>query len=137
MNTITLTLPFPPSVNGYWRNLKGRTLISKRGRQYKDAVWTLIRSDRVEPMGGQLVSSVVVLHPPDKRRRDHDNYGKGLYDALTHAGVLDDDTQVRDGRVVWGEPTKDGVAIVTLTPIGCEYPGGKYDPTAPAGGREG
>jgi hypothetical protein len=29
----------------------------------------------------------ILLYPPDNRRRDIDNYTKGLFDALTHAGV--------------------------------------------------
>jgi len=35
---IILILPFPPSVNGYWRNINGKTLISAKGRAYKKAV---------------------------------------------------------------------------------------------------
>lgn len=31
MPELMLTLPFPPSVNSYWRNIKGRTLISEKG----------------------------------------------------------------------------------------------------------
>ncbi|MGQ7093073.1 RusA family crossover junction endodeoxyribonuclease, partial [Escherichia coli] len=42
-----LTLPFPPSVNTYWRApnsgpLKGRHLISARGRAYQSAACAAI-----------------------------------------------------------------------------------------------
>ncbi|MCV5079210.1 RusA family crossover junction endodeoxyribonuclease, partial [Escherichia coli] len=37
----------------------------------------------------------IVLFPPDNRIRDLDNYNKALFDALTHAGVWEDDSQVK------------------------------------------
>ena len=35
---IKLELPFPPSMNRYYRNLNGRTLLSAKGRKYKNDV---------------------------------------------------------------------------------------------------
>jgi Holliday junction resolvase RusA-like endonuclease len=40
--------------------------------------------------------------PPDARRRDIDNYNKALFDALTHAGIWEDDSQVQRMLVEWG-----------------------------------
>jgi crossover junction endodeoxyribonuclease RusA len=34
------------------------------------------------------------VHPPDNRRRDADNVQKSVLDALQHAGVFWDDSQV-------------------------------------------
>ncbi|MGV2434608.1 MAG UNVERIFIED_CONTAM: hypothetical protein LVT10_06740 [Anaerolineae bacterium] len=31
----SFTLPFPPSMNTYWRNFRGRTIISKNGREFQ------------------------------------------------------------------------------------------------------
>ena len=45
------------------------------------------------------VAVEIEAHMPDKRRRDLDNLLKGLFDALTHAGVWMDDSQVDDFRV--------------------------------------
>ncbi|EOC3440315.1 RusA family crossover junction endodeoxyribonuclease, partial [Escherichia coli] len=44
----------------------------------------------------------IVLFPPDNRIRDLDNYNKALFDALTHAGVWEDDSQVKRMLVEWG-----------------------------------
>jgi len=57
----------------------------------------------------------VVLYPPDKRRRDLDNYQKALFDSLTHAGVWGDDSQIKRFTVEWGELTKGGRAELTIT----------------------
>ena len=35
---IEITLPWPPTVNTYWRNFNGRTIISAKGREYRKAV---------------------------------------------------------------------------------------------------
>jgi Holliday junction resolvase RusA-like endonuclease len=35
---IHITLPWPPSVNGYWRKWRGRMVISVEGRKYREAV---------------------------------------------------------------------------------------------------
>lgn len=37
----------------------------------------------------------VQLYPPDRRVRDLDNFGtKSLLDALTHAGIIEDDSLI-------------------------------------------
>jgi crossover junction endodeoxyribonuclease RusA len=37
--------------------------------------------------------------PPDKRKRDLDNILKSLLDALTYAGIWEDDSQIDDLRI--------------------------------------
>ncbi|MEY4713325.1 MAG: hypothetical protein RIS88_2775 [Pseudomonadota bacterium] len=37
---------------------------------------------------------------PDRRRRDLDNTLKATQDAMTHAGIWDDDSQIDDLRIV-------------------------------------
>ncbi len=95
---IVLELPWPPSVNGYWRSpnkgpLAGRTLISERGRAYRAAVAREIERHRPQAQAGRLAVHVDAF-PPDRRKRDLDNIGKGLLDALAHAGVIRDDGDI-------------------------------------------
>lgn len=91
-----LVLPFPPSVNGYWRAWQGRQIISKRGREYRAAVAAIINAmDEPLRYGDDSVIVTIGLMVPDRRRRDVDNYAKAILDALTHARVWNDDYQVQ------------------------------------------
>ncbi|KAB0142503.1 RusA family crossover junction endodeoxyribonuclease, partial [Escherichia coli] len=79
-----LILPFPPSVNTYWRHPN------------KGAFAAIVEQLRRLPKPTSAPASVeIVLFPPDNRIRDLDNYNKALFDALTHAGVWEDDSQVK------------------------------------------
>ena len=97
-----LTLPFPPSVNTYWRApnkgpLKGRHLISAAGRAFQSAACAAIIEQlrRLPKPSTEPAAVEIPLFPPDARRRDIDNYNKALFDALTHAGAWEHDTQVK------------------------------------------
>lgn len=118
---ITLTLPFPPSLNAYWRHLTkgplaGRTLISERGRDYRRTVLEELLVQRVTPVGAQRVSVDIEARMPDRRARDLDNLPKAVLDALTHGGLWDDDSQIDDLRI-WRAPMREGVIIVRVSPL--------------------
>jgi crossover junction endodeoxyribonuclease RusA len=99
---VTLVLPFPPSVNGYWRHVtvngSKRTLISKAGRNYRDTVITSVRySPEALANGcirGERLAATITLHRGDRRQYDVDNHAKGIFDSLTHAGFWEDDSLV-------------------------------------------
>ncbi|HAU6622993.1 TPA: RusA family crossover junction endodeoxyribonuclease, partial [Salmonella enterica] len=104
-----LILPFPPSVNTYWRHpnkgaFAGKSLISAAGRKFQStACAAIVEQLRRLPKPTSAPASVeIVLFPPDNRIRDLDNYNKALFDALTHAGVWEDDSQVKRMLVEWG-----------------------------------
>jgi len=87
-----ITLPWPPSVNRYWRSFKGRVLISADGRAYREvAVAIAVGKAR---FGSSKVRVRIEAWLPDNRRRDVDNLLKAPLDALCHAGIYDDDSQI-------------------------------------------
>ena len=97
---IELVLPWPPSANTYWRHpnrgpLAGRHLISRAGRSYRADVARIVGCARPRgaPLAGRLAVALTAA-PPDRRRRDLDNLLKAVQDALSHAGVWDDDEQI-------------------------------------------
>lgn len=118
----TLMLPWPPSVNTYYRHiskgtLAGRTLISRDGRNYRATVAGVMLSQRVPKHIGRLAVRIDA-YAPDRRARDMDNLTKGLLDALTHAGVWADDSQIDDLRIVRG-PCRGapGCVVVSIAEV--------------------
>ena len=100
---IELTLPFPPSVNTYWRNFQGRMLISKKGREYRKAVADQILIQKGNKHYKGKIKLTIEAWRPDNRKRDLDNLLKAPLDALTHAGVYEDDQLIVDLRIFWAE----------------------------------
>ncbi len=91
-----ITLPYPPSVNHYWRHYRGRTVISREGRAFRENVRALLSPEpppppeatpeeataetatgpalgghgpRKPPAGGRIALAMDAF-PPDRRRRD-------------------------------------------------------------------
>lgn len=116
---LVLELPFPPSVNHYWRSVRigkaMRTLISAPGREFRHQVEKTVMAERKALRIDSGVAVAVTLHAPDNRRRDLDNFGgKALLDALTHSGVWLDDSQVRRLSMEWGKNIRGGKAVVQI-----------------------
>lgn len=87
-------MPWPPTVNTYWRRVGPKTLISAAGRRYRRTIKQLALAERWPRLGAARVAVHITAIPPDKRRRDLDNILKATLDALDHAGVYDDDSQI-------------------------------------------
>ena len=114
---VTLTLPQPPSINGYWRTFQNRQILSARGREYREtALWT-IKSKKIPSFGDKRLKLSMVLCPRDKRKCDLDNYCKAVLDALQKAGVYEDDWQIDRLEMIRGEPIKDGAIHITIETI--------------------
>jgi len=115
-----IELPYPPSVNGYWRNFKGRQIISKRGRDYrKEAIAHLENIGLAGEGLDQRLHVSVIIHPPTLRKYDIDNWCKAPFDALTHAGFWLDDEQVDSLRVKKAHKIKGGLLKLAITTTPC------------------
>jgi len=109
-------LPYPPSVNHYWRRVGNRTLISRGGRAFRNAVCSILAASRIEALVGRLEVEVVVF-PPDNRRRDVDNLAKALLDALEHGGAYADDSQIVRLSIEKNNPVEGGKTIVRIREV--------------------
>ena len=114
---ISLTLPWPPSVNSYWRTVNGRTMISKRGRLYKQAVARCVQLSKGNKHLRSRLSLTIDAFPPDRRRRDLDNLVKAVSDALEDAGVFVDDSQIDHLTVNRNEVVKGGFVVVGIAEL--------------------
>lgn len=127
-NVATVTLPWPPSVNHYWRHRiagpKGKQFIqiyiSKEGTAYREAVRaTVLRRwpGLSKPLTQRLAVKLTVMLP-DRRARDLDNLGKAILDSLTHSGVYADDSLIDRLEFVRGDVVgKPGRVDVEITPL--------------------
>jgi len=114
---VWLELPFPPSMNTYWRNFRGRTVLSKAGRQFKIAVQDYIIEKNIPKFGDKKLKITMILRPRDKRKIDIDNRIKAVLDSLQDAGVFDDDFQVDHLEMMRGEPIKFGAIHVVIEAV--------------------
>lgn len=116
MTELLIELPFPPSLNTYYRNVRGRMLLSAEGRQYKLNVLAHVLTacrGKPDPMTGRL-SVDIQLHNPANRPYDIDNRPKAILDALEESGVFVNDSQVDQLSVERKEAVKGGSCWVLI-----------------------
>jgi len=92
---IALELPYPPTINNYYRRYRDKVSITKRGKQFRSDVIKLCMVAGIRKPLTEKLRVAIKLFPPDNRRRDIDNNLKSLLDAMQHAGVYADDVQIR------------------------------------------
>jgi len=120
--SLRLALPYPPSINHYYRRWQGRTIISAAGREFRRRVQAILQTTpRLQRLSGRLTIWVAV-RVPDLRERDLDNIWKPLLDALQHGGLVARDSQFRDQRVVdAGLQRPDGQVEVFIRPFELDH----------------
>lgn len=111
-----IVLPWPPTVNTYYRKFGDKVLISAKGREYRETVADLSRANAWPKFGVDRVRVEIEAWMPDRRRRDLDNILKSLLDSLTHAGVWDDDSQIDDLRI-FRAPRIGGMCKVAIAAV--------------------
>jgi crossover junction endodeoxyribonuclease RusA len=103
-------LPYPPSVNTYWRMVRGRMLISKKGKIYRECAQHVTQVK----FGADRCQVLIYAYPPDHRKRDLDNICKAILDAIGRAGIYDDDSQIDRLTVLRRKVVKGGRIFVSI-----------------------
>lgn len=94
---LSFTLPVPPSANRYWRNWRGRTVISAEAKTFKAAAKVLAHKQGARPLAGDV--RVTVQWFRARKSGDVDNRAKVVLDALQGIAYADD-AQVADFRII-------------------------------------
>ena len=119
---IVLYVPFPPTINSYYKMTRqGQRYLDKSVREFRQKV-----SDSINEQCPGLkldcpLFMEVYLFVPDKRKRDLDNYMKGLLDALTEAGLWEDDSLIDQLHIYRGEVVKGGLVKIELSEAGPQF----------------
>lgn len=94
-------LPYPPSLNKYYRVWRGKMTIGPEGRAYRETVKGILGPAfaGIDPYNVSLRVWIEVMMP-DRRKRDLDNLNKALLDSITKAKVWQDDSLLEDLRLV-------------------------------------
>ena len=116
-----LTLPWPPSVNHYYRHVGHKTLISKAGRDFSLRVMSIVMATGGLRRQTGLLAIRLEAWRPDGRRRDLDNLWKPMLDSLQRAGLVDNDDQFRHQAITdMGVDRPDGRIVVLIDPFGVD-----------------
>lgn len=123
---VTLTLPFPPSVNDLWAKGRKNMHLSESYRAWKDEALKLYLAQKRTlgtPIKGNFTYHVVL----DEKRRDFDKLGrkrksdgdnrssKAILDLLQSVGLIEDDYFADAGSWSWG-PVEPGTCFIRVFP---------------------
>jgi len=116
LSDITISLPWPPTANTYWRRRGNIYFISPKGLAYRNNTILECYNFRGCFSEDKRLRVIVEAFPPDKRRRDIDNIFKVLLDSLQYAKVYEDDSQI-DYLCVQRMPDFHGKVLVHISCI--------------------
>ncbi len=110
---VILELPWPPSVNHYWRRCGNSYFVSAEGKQFRDTTFYQTLRLRGHFSSHKRLQISIDAYPPDKRRRDLDNLLKSILDSLQYAEVYVDDNQI-DAILIRRMPSRESKIVVTI-----------------------
>jgi crossover junction endodeoxyribonuclease RusA len=95
----------------------GRKFLSPKAKAFRadvidEVLLQSVPGERFD--GSERLRMHVALFPPDRRIRDIDNVQKSLWDALTHAEVYADDSQIDAVTIERMGIERGGRVIVTI-----------------------
>ena len=116
MTSITITLPWPPTANTYWRRRGNTYFISPKGIEFRNL--TAVTCFHLQEFftEKERLKVEIEAYPPDKRKRDIDNLNKCILDSLQKANVFPDDNQI-DYLLIKRMPEQLNKVIITLSEI--------------------
>lgn len=87
--SVSLTLPYPPSANRYWRYVRNHPVVSADAKAYRAAAGMMARHQGMAPFTGKVALYIELYRP--QKSGDLDNRIKILADALKGVAYNDDD----------------------------------------------
>lgn len=114
VESVVLELPIPPSLNGGYWGFKGhRRFLTSEAKEFQREVYYKAQAQPVR-FGAANLELTIIVNFRDRRKADISNRIKGLEDALVHAGLMDDDSQIKALHVYAGPVVKGGRCTVKI-----------------------
>ncbi|EMK1731196.1 RusA family crossover junction endodeoxyribonuclease [Salmonella enterica] len=113
-------LPYPPTVNHYWKWTRTGVTLRDEGDRYRDLVTMVLKTQKLRLRLTGRLAIEIVCEPPDRRRRDLDNILKATLDSLMHGGMVRDDEQFDLLMVRRGNPVPGGRLGIVVSEIDTE-----------------
>jgi crossover junction endodeoxyribonuclease RusA len=95
-----LTMTLPPSGNNVTAVVRGRRILSRKYREWKEENVLALKAQREAKIVGPYAISFKV-NRPDRRKRDLGNLEKSLHDAIVEAGYVTDDSLAQKILLEW------------------------------------
>ena len=117
--SLSLVLPWPPSVNRIWRAVAGRVVLSESARKYAVTCANALPTGPVDPLRGRLQVVMTLQAPAALANRCYyiANREKHVFDVLTRQRVWVDDSQIDGLMILRGTPQGAGAAILDITEL--------------------
>ena len=91
---LSISLPFPPSVNHIYNHTRNGTYLKDEVKIYRKEVFVLLHGRKRDKFGKDRLRVTLFIFPPDERKRDLDNLGKVILDSLEKNEVYENDSQI-------------------------------------------
>lgn len=108
-------LPFPPSVNGAYKNVGNMRAKSRKVLDWEKDASRMYDAQNIMSIRERVII-VFSLTAPDRRTRDEQNYAKVTTDFLVRKGMLagDDARYIQSTVTMWMEGENPGVEVYVL-----------------------
>ena len=119
---IRMKMKWPVSMNAMYRNFRGRSILSKRARDYYNWAEEKYPAHVINPKirwPTQSLRVTILLHPPKAYTYDIDNYFKQIADCLKKGRWYTDDSQIYELKGIKRnkDPNKEGFVNVLIETI--------------------
>ena len=111
----SLVIPMlPPTLNHYWGQRGNRRFLLPKGLQFREQTKLASVVQKTPKFYNSRVELQIFLYPDSKRSWDIDNRLKALLDALEHAEIFENDSQIDRLCVVRGDIKQHEMTVVFI-----------------------
>jgi len=118
---LRVELPYPPSINHYWRHNSKRkgapVYISVEGKRYQHEVFYRLGIYTFKTLDIQRLSVRVAFYPRTKQEQDISNRIKVLEDCLQAIKIYCNDSQIDHLEIFRGRVVSGGRCVAIIEPL--------------------